>query len=316
MKTPALAALLIAASTFCGPSRRCTSAEATIGRLTDLHQILETATHFSDAGLAYNRVLPKLTDTELRELSRDLNTSLALQAYAELHNTWRENRKATLPDAVPSLLVNRDKYQFLGFLAGRTGLIPPRWWENAFGKPYTDELLKYRQSSVADKLDRKFLEVPTGTELREHDGQIVVRIGERECVFPITIIDCLNKDDVFVSRACAGISGENGVLAFYDRTGPCYLFCARKGVLRWQSVGWGQGSTAIAGGYWAHDAEIVLQDDIVAVFGSGTGGPYVEAFDLETGQNRFRFSREYWFQRSPRSFVKQETERDAGTESE
>jgi hypothetical protein len=285
------------------------AAEAESEGLTELRDVLAKSADSSEVGSVYNRVFPTLSEADLEKLSRDPNTSLALQAYAELHTNWRKVERPKY-DSYEYLLPARDKQRFLGFLAGRTGLTPPKGWEKAYGKEWTGETFKYRESSLGEKLDLGILRVPKGTEIRERDGAIEVRIGDAACSFPMEIIDVLNTNDDWVSRGCASISGDVGLLALYDATGPCFLYCVRNGELRWQTVAWGPGSPPLFGmtGYWSHNVEIVVGDDYVALFGSGTGGPCVEVFDLETGKSRFRYSREYWSQRSPVSFADGESE--------
>ena len=242
----------------------------------------------------YNRVFPALGSQQLRELTNGDCDSLALQAYAELNNTWVESSPAD------PILSTSDANRFIGFLEGRTRLTSPEWWTQIYAERHSGDLFKYREAALGSTLPVGFLEVRADVDIRLQGGELLIRKGASECTFPATIIDVLKDgDDLFVSRCTAAIHRDDGILAFYDHAaGSCKLFYASKGKLRWQSVAWGQGYPrgAISGG-WTHDCEVRIQGDVAAIFGSGTAGPYVEAFDTKTGTNLFRFSREYWLQR-------------------
>jgi hypothetical protein len=63
-----------------------------------------------------------------------------------------------------------------------------------------------------------------------------------------------------------------------------------------ESEVWAAGVDNIAAtGAWEHHACFDVRDDRVVIWGAGTGGSYVEAFDAKTGVNLFRFCTEYWF---------------------
>ena len=52
---------------------------------------------------------------------------------------------------------------------------------------------------------------------------------------------------------------------------------------------------AFISGTWSHGEQIVVDDSRVIVWGTGTGGSYVEAFDAVTGQCQLRFCTEHWY---------------------
>ena len=279
-----------------------------------LRGVIVHAKDFFEAGEACNKLFRRLDKQQLREWSRDTNIGIALAAYAELHGNLvpRANSRAehlkllygrlsgglpevdreSLPEHVRDPL---DAQRFLGFLEARTGLQVPRWWEEAYQEQYTCGIFEYQESSVLG-----FLEVPIGLSLRETNGRIVVRRGDSSFSVPKPVVDKVDSEQLF-QRCTATIKGDTGVVAFFDGPGSCFLFCVKNNTLQWSAEAWNYGAPNRIGvtGPWTHDLEVSIQEKCVAVFGTGTGGAYVEAFDKKTGANIFRFSQTYWLQKRP-----------------
>jgi len=144
--------------------------------------------------------------------------------------------------------------------------------------------------------------VPIGLSLTESDGRIVVRRGDSSFSIPKAVVDKVDSEEWF-ERGTAAIKGDTGVLAFFGVPGTCFLFAVKNNTLQWRAEVWGYGLPNRIGvtGSWVHDLEVSIEEKCVAVFGTGTGGAYVEAFDKKTGANIFRFSHTYWLQKRPRT---------------
>ena len=121
---------------------------------------------------------------------------------------------------------------------------------------------------------------------------------------PRSVIDQWSSEHPFITRCKATIEGGIGVVAFYDRRPQVYLLlCVKNDNIKWQAEVWRYGGpSGGTGGSWSHDLEITIQEDCVAVFGTGSGGAYVEAFDKRTGANLFSFSPKFWMRRRPRNW--------------
>jgi hypothetical protein len=71
-------------------------------------------------------------------------------------------------------------------------------------------------------------------------------------------------------------------------------FESASGKLLWRSDVWGAGRTMLMGvGF--HNVTLQREDDLIIVFGGESHGMYIEAFDIETGENAIRFYTSYWF---------------------
>jgi len=87
---------------------------------------------------------------------------------------------------------------------------------------------------------------------------------------------------------------------------PLYCITSSTGAVRWRAFVWGDslGSKVEKGGITLaireetgpprnHDIYFSRTDKQVAVFGAGIWAPYVEAFDIKSGECAFRFSTEF-----------------------
>lgn len=313
---PIIGALLFAPSLAVCAGVRLSPAE-----IVRLRGVIVEAEDFGVAGRACDDLFPKLDRQQLWDLTRDANIGIALCAYAELHNSLVAHAK--LPPEHFRLLYQRkdptdlkwlseyslsseklardplDAQRFFGFLESRVGLKLPRWWEEAYLELHTvDFVFEYEEAPLGKTMHSGFLEVPTGLSVTQRDGQIAVRRGDCSFSLPKRIVDELEVDrEEWFDRCNAAFGEDIGVVAFVTQSGSCFLFCVKNNEVLWRREFWGPGYFGMGSGVWVNDFEVSIQGDVVAVFGTGGSGTYVEVFDKKTGKNIFRFSQSYWIQR-------------------
>lgn len=264
-------------------------------------------TERSAAGKEYAQRFHGKTAEELAAMASSGSTQLALLAKWE--SLGCRNDAVAPPE--PS--------RFLGYLEGKTGLTPPLLWQ-------------YKVTSVAHK-SADFLEkeqalqtrmLVAGLLRRERDRRpVFVWPGRKESGVGVTVdynVEVRRDEDwlvfsqarrstriphqalpiqPFVAENCSVLlSDDYSALAVHNGRGggSSKLLCydARTSKQLWETQTWGSVHPEIGFGIWLHHVELVRAGDTLGVFGCGTCGHYLEAFDLRTGKNLFRVSADLW----------------------
>jgi hypothetical protein len=251
-------------------------------------------------GEAYEAYFPKVGRAGLKDLMKDDDTNIGLQAAWESHlrpikrNPRISGRADDVYDPV-------ELKKFVSFLKEQTKAPVPDWWANrvvdvdlfpgqhhAFASDVAAAKPKRRQSKAGAL-------VPDGAELEASGDHLVYSSGGRSVTF------AKGADDLRFNDRFAGVLGKDrsAVVAFgsvccrYKLTGFAAGGAGRPRV--YTADVWGSGRMGPTTGYHDHWAELAERDGTVYVFGAESHGMYLEAFDATTGAARFRFCTCYWW---------------------
>lgn len=285
---------LVAITTFLltpAPPAAQKDLEPTLAALRD--QVLKADTREKTA-TAYKAFFLRLGRAGLRELMKDEDIGISLQATWEAHLTPAK-RKEPDTDGRTDDVYDSDKLQkFLAYLKDRTKAPVPGWWakgitdvdlfpgrHHAFIKPGKEQ----KDEGEANPQGR-----PT---IKEKGDNLVFSAKGRSVEFPKSTFD-----EVLLP-GFTGILGEKRsvIAALTPISGFSFKlagFTGGGGKPAWTADVWAAGRDFL-GGVGYHRMDMKEKDGIIYLFGMESHGAYMEAFDAATGKCRFRFCTCYWF---------------------
>jgi hypothetical protein len=249
---------------------------------------------------AYKAYFLKVGRAGLKDLMKDEDTSIALQAAWEAH-LKPVKRNPEIRNRADDVYDPAELKRFVAFLKERTKAPVPDWWAAAVAD--VDLFPGYHHAFVSETKanqpkrhrSKAGALVPDGAELEVSGDNLVYSRGGRSVGFR------KGEDDLRFHDRFAGVLGKDrsAVAAFGSVGGKYKLFgfgAAGAGVQRVYSADvWGSGRTGLATGVHDHWAELAEGNGAVYVFGAESHGMYMEAFDAATGTARFRFCTCYWW---------------------
>ena len=248
------------------------------------------------------------TAFDAESLVLDSNLGISLHAYWRTSNVIMQMRsgepdgKPLAPFSNPIPRSESHTSRFLGFFEGRTGLHLPFFWEEAIAHDVTSQEAEYETDFLQEKTRLKpaaFKGLKFSSHVLEAslDADVVVFSidGRRTDVrIPTQAFDV--SDDLANTCAIAAQDDLVVVVIFRrDISSRYHIRClhATSGKLLWQNLGWACGHEGGSGpGY--HHLRVTFQGTTAVVFGETATGRYAEAYGLDTGAARFRFSTNYW----------------------
>ncbi len=265
----------------------------------------------------YRILFTRCDEEQLRRLADGKSKSVALQARWEM-------RKRGSPD----LLTGKDP-GYPTWCLEHTGILVPLEWSATFATRYFQkdaDIIRalqfytrmgarnvigaptntYSVTSSGQELHKteSGWSAPIGTEIRRSGEGMVVsqgnaRIRLREPPAAVKYDAVLVADEI----RCIVLStpAQWFLVTANERATWCFLTCvdSRDGTARWSVPVWCCHSNPdrppnyLSGVPPTHDVYLTATDRMVVVFGSKSGC-YVEAFDIESGENTLRFSSNYW----------------------
>jgi hypothetical protein len=245
------------------------------------------------AGPAYEALFTKLKLDGLRPLINDKNTSIALQAAWEVHRNVVE-RKPPIPGRTDWVFSEKEVDEFIKSLSKGTGSVPPEWWS-----------MTLRRGDVFPGSHHCFIDKPKGdpahaTPTVLKDG-VVIMLGGKSIKIPKALCDkaleSATERDFTLTRVAALLEKERSYIAIYPLRAYSYrLLCLdpKTGDALWTVNVWGcRKGVSFGAPDFDHQVEIRRQGNNVLVYGKESG-MYLEAFDVKTGANLFRFCTNYW----------------------
>ena len=228
----------------------------------------------AEKGKAYEALVEQLQPQTLKRLEHDPDTGIAIKAAYALTTIGI--------DGSPPPAENQTR-EFAQFLTKRTGLEPPAWWIRVLSK-------------------REPFAHPDNTAevtVKRDDADLLVRIGDKRARVTSPPFDAPTENQ-HINTCIAAFGVGRAYVAISPIDGSCFrLVCVvpYTGEIVWRTDVWAVGFNNVSewDGHVFHVAEIKEQGDVVVVWGNGSGGSYVEAFDTSTGKNRLRFCTKYWF---------------------
>lgn len=275
-------------------------------QVEDLRNSLKKAENSMQAREVWHAAINNLSNIDLRLLMYDVDSNIAIRACWETHRTlvWtreRPNREYNNASSQVGRLVLdvEDAQFFIGFIEGRLRLRVPQWWrEDLRESKLSRQVFQYEGTDISpidggmilwhDKkisLQRKGENI----EVRKHDGLIPVSFLELKRLSRQGILDhvAVTSDE------------RDTYIAIHSTIGTCFPLLAIDNstkTIRWRRDVWALGvnNLVAVSGIWYHNVESVSNEMIIAIFGSGTGGCYVEAFEIRTGRPVVRIATNNW----------------------
>jgi hypothetical protein len=274
------------------------SAEPTVPELRDRVIKADTPEKKADAYKAY---FLKVGRAGLKDLVKDEDTSIALQAAWESHKLIK--RDPAVRGRADDIYDPADLKNLVALLKERGKVNVPDWWGSAV--VVVDVFPGHHHGfigladeppvSVREKLHQAETKRRTAT-VALNGGDVVYTLGGRSVTFPKAETDGLYNHPVGVigerrSAVVAGpISRSAAKLFQYQLLG----FTGRGGKPVWQADVWAESGYNFLGPGDSTLDDMTEKDGAVCVFGMKGFTAWAEAFDLATGVVKFRFSSSYW----------------------
>lgn len=258
------------------------------------------ATTPDDKAAAYKNYFKKVGRKGLEELTKDKDTGIALQAAWETNKKVIE-RPVPLPHRHEHVYESGGLKRFVGAVEVRTGVTVPGWWAAAVVDvdvlPVTGHSVavgsRLRDWGLKRAKAEKYVRVPEADELDRAGDVFTYRAGARSVSFSASDVDV----PLFHDAVAGVLTPGRSALAMYDLgSGHSFWLVGLNGGGQrdWRGKVWGAGRTFLAG-LAPHRVTLFEKNGTLFVFGAEGGGAYVEAFDMATGKNVFRFCTGYWF---------------------
>lgn len=251
----------------------------------ELRSNIRKATGPDKARKAYDAFFKHYGPRKLSDLVHDSDMDVAIHASWRLNNVTVPRRGEELSFGVPrGNLEAAHSERFLGFLEGRTRLKIPLWWDIAFRDPvYLLRTPILSKTGLGTK-------APDGTSLKRRKRAVLLTVAGSSVRIPVGLLEELKKEQ-HLDKCTAYVGPEQSFVALYGDSGARFtLLClnTHTGKLMWRATVW---SSARLGGSGSSTqiAELVVNDDLVAVFGICNFDRYVEGFHRKTGVSAFRF---------------------------
>jgi hypothetical protein len=272
--------------------------------LSSLRRNVLIANSAGDKAKAYQALFRPFGAGRIAELLGDTDNGIAIQAAWEVLKRPRK-RPAQLDMRSEWVLDPLGQQEFLGFLRSRIDCDPPEWWQQAI----TDVDLfpgshvafcRIEHPEVVTEGDGWYH--PQHIMLGREDGKIHVCV-ERKSVTAeeAMLLEAIENPFGYYLTAT---SGQRSVIicVFAGHGFPFQVSCLEtaSGKLLWTRKVWATRYTHTSGPWRGHYADPVQTESTVYVFGAESHGMYLEAFDLATGMNLFRFCSSYWSNSSER----------------
>jgi hypothetical protein len=273
-------------------------AEPTVAELRE--RVLKADTPEKKAE-AYKAYFLKVGRAGLKDLTKDEDTSIAIQAGWESHKLVK--REPAVRGRADDIYDPDDLKKFVAFLKERGKVSVPDWWaaavvvvdvypghHHAFVGP-ADE----RPGSVQAKMHKAETE-RRASAVEEKGGDIVYTARGRSISFPKAETHGLFNHPVGVigEKHSAVLAGPDcrtaGRQFHYELVG----FAGRGGKAAWRADVWATAGYNFFGPGDSSLDDLTEQDGVVCVFGMKGFTAWAEAFDVATGAVRFRFSSSYW----------------------
>jgi hypothetical protein len=244
----------------------------------------------AEAAAAYKELFTYVGRNGLKDLTKDKDTSIALQAAWEVHKKVIK-RDPPLAGRTNWVFDKRPTEAFLAFFAERVKAKPPAWWRTNL---LNGEVFPDRHHAFITLAD----DVPEAPEVEVQEEEVVITVGKRTvhiakaaydkvASFPEIGVDPValwGEEQSFFARPtfrgypfkAAGVNSKTG-----EKLWVASVWAARRGF-----------SSGPAGN---NPVEIRREGDTVIVYGCESHGLYAEGFDAKTGKCRFRFCTCYWF---------------------
>lgn len=244
-----------------------------------------------DAAAAHRKMFG--SDENIRKWKQSRNHGTAMRA------AWEQVRHV-LPDppqndalAVDPAMMNR----FLGFVEGRLGVEPPRWWNETMldSQAYDRDNVFFVSREPAPCLRTQLGPVaPQGTSLVRDSHWIRIESGGQSFNVSSSILE--RDGNGFIDGVSCAI-GESRcfVATYFDRCVPYRLVCVEKYRRQpvWSAEVWAAGGIVNYTGVGFHCVTVVVRGSTVILFGAGDDCAYIEGFQCDSGANVFRFSTSY-----------------------
>lgn len=260
---------------------------------------------------AYRELFLNATAEEMRAFEADSDTSIALQAAWERARVLvpfgddRDKGDAEIRlDAADELFeVDREALgQFVRAAEKRLCVPIPGWWKRTLAENFAYDTGHIGFESAHDLFEMYFrrvdgkpfpLVIERSTRMTSEGTKVVLQCRSTKSA-PMVIEKKGGWQAIATSCHCKTL-----VYAGYGDAGyPYPLICRDIETNReqWSTTVWGlwgDKAAPAAGAFW-HLAMIREAEGIVAVFGVGFSGAYIEGFRMEDGASAFRFSSNYW----------------------
>jgi hypothetical protein len=258
--------------------------------------ILKAASPDSKA-IAYKELFLEVGLNEFTELTKDEDTSIALQSAWEIHKKIVKRTKPLTGRSDD--IYDRDELgAFLVFLKDRTQAPVPDWWSTCIVDvdvfPHSNHAFLEDHGKIMPQLRESKAEysVPKGAELELKDNKLVYSEGGKSLEFSKNILEKYECDSY------AGmIEKDHSILAAYNVIGgfdfPLFGFETKGGKQIWKAKVWS--ANRDYHGFALHTMELKEKGNIVYAFGLERNGMYLEAFNIKTGKCLYRFCTCYWF---------------------
>jgi len=281
-----------------------------------IQRVLEAGSGL-EISAAYRDLFAAVGVEGLAELKRSPHDSIAIQAaWEEVLMTIpaTDGAEAYRPDA-------QVLQRFIGFLEGRGRVTLPDWWAKVFlnvrahdrGNVFSlwpGEEHKFDPNAIAFEFNGKrelrlsdpyegtdvpfFVLASRGTRVTDEDGRVTISAADRKVEVPEELVDRGDHGTLFCCFSTVFTAEQCYVAVHRDVGYPFTVACLNlaDGTLKWKTEAWGTW-WGFATGIHQTRVAVTVQDDRLAVFGEAGTGYHVEAFDIGTGANLFRFSTGY-----------------------
>jgi hypothetical protein len=250
----------------------------------------------SGVGMArgYRNLFGKVGADGIRRLQADAHDGIAIQA------AWEEVA-LTVPEKEPERSVRPDRHKldwFLGFLEGRGRVRAPQWWAEMVLDSRANRRDNISPGSPKEtpyhRAGLDSAEAPRDTTLKRDGDKIILKVGKDSVPIPEAILDKTDSGRVHCNVS-ALITPSRCYITVHESAGyPYQLFCIDRSTAKivWKSEVWATwwGATTGIGHMWV---ALMDQNQRIVVFGAGSTGIHVEAFQRDDGSNLFRFSSSY-----------------------
>ena len=228
----------------------------------------------------------------LKELTRDEDTSIALQAAWETHKK-PVKRDPAIAGRTDWVFDEKSMLEFLDFFADRVQAEPPEWWRDTLihGEvfPGDHHAFVYFNRNL-----------PPAVKVEVENDEVLITAGLDSIELSKA---AYNRTVAIRAKAEARAEHWGNELSFFAPPSG-YPFETigvetQTGKKLWTASVWAANEPRpMAGRPWPVAVDIRRQGDMVIVYGYAFFGMFAEGFDVKTGECQFRFCTCYWSQYS------------------
>jgi hypothetical protein len=254
------------------------------------------------AATAYKAYFLRLGRGSLKDITKDGDTGIALQAGWEAH-LRPVRRDPPIRNRADDVYDPAGLKTFVAFLKDRTKAPVPDWWADGLtevdlfpGRHHAFAETSLKRGGPKVRMATSGHVVPEMAAADERGQTLVYASGGWAVEIPKGTFD-----DRFFGGLFGVIGVERSVVAGYDPGGgSAYRLAGFRGAggkPTWTAQVWATGRR-FGNGNACHAVELAVDRDAVYVFGMESHGAYIEAFDAATGKVQFRFCTSYWSEQS------------------